>query len=218
VNEAWRLVVLFVSSGAGILLAGRLKRFDNLLSLFLSGGFLGVAIGHGGSLLAIKEIFWLPALALVMAAPLRRLLYSPVHKKSQTGSLVLLNGVHTLMGAGLAVFFRGQDAVPIVLWGFAAHELIHKAALVSFLRSLGHSTRQAMMLAALSALFVFGAWILTTLPDGALECIEKLVTLGFAWMGLSHLSRVSSLSRSRKNLWRFWLPAALGFIIFALWH
>lgn len=217
-NEAGRLVLLFVFSGAGILLAGRLRRFDNLLSLFLSGGFLGVAVAHGDSLFAMKEIFWLPALALVIAAPLSRLAYYSVNKKSHTGSLILFNGAHTLLGAGLAVFFRGQESIPLVLWGFAVHELIHKAALVSLLRSLGHPTRQAMILAALSAFFVFGAWVITMLPDEALEWMEKIVTLGFAWMGLSHLSSVSSLPLRRRNPWHFWIPAALGFTIFALWH
>lgn len=217
-NEAWRLLILFVFSVAGILLAGRLRSFDSFLSLFLSGGFIGTAVAHSDAFAPVKEILWVPALALMMAVPLRASTVHSGNNSIRVGSIVMLNGAHTLIGAGLAALFKGQEAYPLVLWGFAVHELIHKAALVSLLRSLGYSTRLAMLSALLSALFVFGAWLLAALPAGVLEWTEVLVTLGLAWMGLSHLTRAFSRSGNRSVAWHLWLPALAGFTIFALWH
>lgn len=213
------LGLIFVFSIAGVFLAGRLRRWDTGLSAFMAGGFLGAAFGH---LLIPWDweswLFW-PTLAF-LAGPTgsfsRPLNYG---KKVFPGvsALLVLNGLHSMVGAAAATAL----SIRVSWWPgaavvFAMHELVHKAALVSWLRAEGCPGRKAAWLACASAVAIFGAWGVWSLPYSTLDLIEKFSLLGLAWMGLRHLRR--HLPESRTDSLRFWPPVAAGFFIFALWQ
>lgn len=119
----------------------------------------------------------------------------------------------------MAALLNQNEVLPLVVWGFAAHELVHKAALVSLLRRSGYSTMHAASLALVSTFFVFGARLMVSVPPHVTELLEKAIVLGLAWLGIAHLMKRTSLpGTADKSLWRLWLPAMAGFCIFALWH
>lgn len=213
------LGLIFVFSIAGICLAGRLRRWDSLLSAFMAGGFLGAAFGHLFILYDWK--FWLFGPTLAFLAGPSGFLSRPQNFGTKVfpsvSALLVLNGLHSMLGAAAAtaVNFR-VSWWPGAAVVFALHELVHKAALVSWLRAEGCSGRKATWLACASTVATFGAWGVWSFPHSMLDLLEAVSLLGLAWMGLRHLRR--HLPESRAEGLRFWPPVAAGFFIFAFWQ
>ncbi|MCS6981557.1 MAG: hypothetical protein NZM65_05100 [Flavobacteriales bacterium] len=131
--------------------------------------------------------------------------------------LLVLNGLHSMLGAAAAT----AVTIRVSWWSgaalvFALHELVHKATLVSWLRSEGCSGQKSAWLACASAAATFGAWGVWRFPPSTLDSLEALSLLGLAWMGLRHLRR--HMPESRAESLRFWPPVVAGFFIFAIWQ